>query len=257
MFVQIIELRQKSDAPVPNGKTLANRFLYSLENNGQILTQQICVEKEHGYDLIVTTPKRDSLESRYDSIHAKRDRELLEEHFSICVREVGRSAFGLEYCECTARRAMEMQTFEGDEDSAFTCCSCGNPIALYELPYLNMQDDHWAIVNWQNSFRATDTLWLNSLSDRFTGNQLVKPTSALNRHGREIAEEISAKTKTKVYYNIFDDLTKKVEFTEVNGKFLRVCPSCGKTMAYIKFCDDYERSVCDECGLSSEIPKDY
>ncbi len=149
-----------------------------------------------------------------------------------------------------------MQTFADDIDSVFTCCSCGKPIALYELPYPFKHDDYWFIVDWQKSYQATDTLWLNSLSDRFTGNQLVNANSALNKLGKEIAEEIRGKTSLTVYYNIFDDLTKKVQFVKSNGRNVRLCPCCGKAMSYKKFCDDYERYVCEDCLLSSDLPKE-
>ncbi len=148
-----------------------------------------------------------------------------------------------------------MQTYANDIDSVFTCCTCGKPIPLYELPYLDKQSDHWHIVNWQSTYSATDTLWLDSLSDRFTGNQLTNVHSALNKIGKSIAEEISEKTGYKCYYNIFDDLTKKVKFVENNGETLRLCPHCEKPMKNIKFSEDYERFVCEDCKLSSDLRK--
>ncbi|MCM1042587.1 MAG: DUF2310 family Zn-ribbon-containing protein [Corallococcus sp.] len=151
-----------------------------MKNNGQILSEPITVKNKRIYEIYVAVPKCDSLASCYDSVYVKCDRDLLEKYFEINVRQIGINADSQEYCSCKKRTAMEMQTFANDIDSVFTCCHCGKPVALYELPHLDKQEDHWAIVNWQNTYGATDTLWLDSLSDRFTGNQLVNISSTLN-----------------------------------------------------------------------------
>lgn len=256
MFAYIIELKTKVNDAKSDIEEIIASFICSLKNNGQILRNHITVKNDWGYKLYVTTPKCDSLDICRDSIYVKRDRDLLSKYFTITVLQVGVAVDSQEYCSCEKRTAMEMQTFANDIDSALTCCNCGKPIALYELPYLDRQDDHWCIVNWQNTYSATDILWLDSLSDRFTGNQLVNVNSALNKSGYEITKEIAQKTGIKCYYNVFDDLTKKVKFATVNGKMVRVCPSCGKAMKYVKFCDDYERYVCEDCKLTSDLPKD-
>ncbi|MDE7454412.1 MAG: DUF2310 family Zn-ribbon-containing protein [Clostridia bacterium] len=256
MFAHIIELKRINDEVDVDIEEIISRFACSLESNGQILRDRITVKKDQGYDLYVTAPKCDSLESCHDSIYVKRDRELLNKYVTINVRQIGVDVDSQEYCSCEKRTTIEMQTFANDIDSVFTCCTCGKPIALYELPYLYMQDDHWYIVNWQRTYGATDTLWLDSLSDRFTGNQLVNVNSVLNKQGREIAKEISQKAGLKCYYNVFDDLTNKIKFTKINGKTVRLCPSCGKAMKYVKFCDDYERFICEDCMLSGDLPKD-
>ena len=256
MFVHIIELKRINGDEGNGVEEIINSFISALKNNGQILSGHKTVKTDNGYNLYVTAPKRNSLEPCNDSIYVKRDRELLSKYVTINISPIGVDAYSREYCSCEKRTAIEMQTFAGDIDSVFTCCSCGKPIALYELPYLDKQDDHWYIVNWQNTYRATDTLWLDSLSDRFTGNQLVNINSVLNRNGREIAEEIGRKAGLKCYYNVFDDLTKKVKIAKVNGKTVRICPSCGNAMNLVEFCDNYRRYVCEECKLSSDVMKD-
>ncbi len=223
------------------------------ENNGQILSESLLIQNDGIYSLYVTTPKCDSLDHCFDSIYARRDRDTLDKICTVTVRRIGTNADSQEYCSCQKRTLIEMQTFANDIDSVFTCCACGKPIALYELPYLDRQDDHWYIVNWQNTYRAVDTLWLDSLSDRFTGNQLVNANSVLNKNGRKIAAEIGQKVAAKVYYHIFDDFTKKVKFEKINGKNVRLCPDCGKVMKYVKFGDNYERFICDDCALSSDL----
>lgn len=256
MFVHIIELKKINDGAKEDIEETINSFISALKNNGQILSEHKTVKNSHGYDLYVTAPKSNSLEPCNDSIYVKRDRELLGKYLSIDIRQIGIDADSQEYCSCVKRTAIEMQTFAGDIDSVFTCCDCGKPVALYELPYPDKQDDHWHVANWQNTYRAVDTLWLDSLSDRFTGNQRVNVNSVLNKNGREIAKEISQKAGLKCYFNVFDDLTKKVKFAKVDGKTVRICPSCGNAMNYVEFREDYLRYICDDCNLSSDVLKD-
>lgn len=254
MFVQVIELKN-IDRPQEEDRNIIENWLCSLKYNGQILSNNFILKTEHGYDVCVATPKGDSLEPCYDNIFVKRDRDLIRKHFSIAARSLGKSINGKEYCACTQRTAVEMQTFDEDTDSLFTCCSCGKPIALYELPYFGRSNDYLYILNWQDSYRAMHMLWMNSLNDKIFGKQLVKANSELNKIGREIAKELSEKAGLKIYYNMFDDLTGKVKYVTAKGKTVRKCPNCGKPMTYTKFSDNYEIFVCDDCKLSSDLPK--
>lgn len=255
MFAQIIELKNKEDTSC-NVTDLIEFYISSLRNNGQILLEYQLVKRNSGYSIYVTTPKADSLEERFDSKYVKQYRQELDKYFTVTVTQMGLNAYSQEYCSCTARTTVEMQTYFSDIDSCLTCCTCGKPIALYELPHFDGQDDHYHIVGWQNVYKSAHKLWLDSLSDRFTGNQLVNVNSVLNRQGRKIANEISSKTGYKVYYNIFDDLTNKVKFVKVNDRHIRLCPCCGKQMQYVKFCKDYEKYVCEDCSLSSDLPNE-
>lgn len=257
MQVQIIEFKFFNKSDEININDLIQHFICCIKSNGQILSESLLVQNDGIYMLYVTTPKCNSLDKQFDSIYVQQDKEKLNQFCTITTKHIGTNVDSQEYCSCSKRTIIEMQTFADDIDSVFTCCTCGKPIALYELPYLDQQDDHCHIMNWQKNYRAVDTLWFDSLSDRFTGNQLVNVNSALNKNGRAIADEISQKVEAKIYYNIFDDFTKKVKFEKINDKFIRLCPSCGKLMKYIKFCNDYERCVCDDCSLSCEMPKGH
>lgn len=250
MFAQIIEFTNRETT---TDHTEVDVFLYGLMHNGQILSEFQLVKNGVDYKAYVTTPKIDSLDAAHDGIYVKKYRQELEKHYDIAATQIGTNAHSQEYCSCTHRTAMEMQTYHTDIDSVFTCCTCGKPIALYELPYLDNQDDHYWIFNWQGMFGATHKLWLDSLSDRFTGNQLTNVNSALNKQGMEIAREIGRQTGCKVYYNVFG-FNKKVIFVKVNERHVRVCPGCGKPMQYVKLGDTHEISVCEDCLLSSDVP---
>ncbi|MCM1367484.1 MAG: Zn-ribbon-containing protein [Roseburia sp.] len=254
MYIYIIELQPLDHRSETEAEDIITEFVAALIHNGQILSEYMTCKNDKTYYLYVTSPKSDSLDAHYDSIYVKRSRKLLNECFAVSIRPNGINANSREYCTCKVRSRIEMQTYVSDIDSVFTCCTCGKPIALYELPYLDNQQDHWSIINWQKTYRAMHELWLDSISDRFTGNQLVNVNSTLNKAGREIAKEIEFKTEIKVYYNVFDDLTKKVRFAKAGDKMTRICPACGKAMKYVKFDDGHDRNICESCGLSS-FPK--
>ena len=250
MYYKVIELSPKSPKATYNEtKYLIWHFLCTLASNGQILknyrgTQDINLM------LYVTTPKIDSLSEEHDSVYVKNDREKLSEYFNIQIKEYGIDLESQEYCTCKTRSAMEMQTFWSDIDSVFTCCDCGKPVALYELPYLEEHKDHNDIQQWQTSYAAMDMLWMNCLCDRYTGNQRVKLDSALNKQGIEIAKCMSKQVGYPVYYHLECDYGKSIKAKKVGDQQIHICPKCGKLMKRVKFSENHERDICEECKLS-------
>lgn len=149
MFAQIIELKILVNIDEHDLDDKIYGFIGSLQNNGQILREFQIIKADGGYSLYVSMPKEDSLSVEFDSIYVKKYREELEKYFSVTVAQIGLNAKSQEYCSCTNRTAIEMQTYANDIDSVFTCCTCGKPIALYELPYIDGQDEHYSIISWQ------------------------------------------------------------------------------------------------------------
>lgn len=257
MTAQVIDFIPNENSADVDFVELIGQYVCSLRNNGQILLENSFIKDGDKYSLYVTTPKPDSLDERFGSVYVKRDRAELDNYCTVTVRRIGQNVYSDEYCTCDTRSAMEMETYDVDIDSVFICCDCGKPIALYELPYLDGQNDHYPIVNWQNVYRATDTLWMDSLSDKFTGNQLANPNSRLNKLGKKIAAAMSRKTGTKIYLHIVHDVPGRVQYDTIDGQIIRLCPGCGEPMEYVEQCSDYEIFVCDDCLLSSDLPDDY
>lgn len=252
MLYYKIVLTPKSGAELPEDTHLFWDFLHVLECNGQIL-QDYKVIKDEFYNLLVTLPEEDSLNEIYDSPYVKRERDKLNSMYTLAAVPLGINTGSTPYCRCSKRRALDMATHYFDFDSVFSCMDCGNPVAMYKLPLLDGEQDFYRVQSWQESYAAADTLWMNCLSDRFTGNQLTNPFSALNAEGREIAAELSKKLGYKVYYNMFDggNFYKKFsKWENVEGVNYRLCPICGKRMELYKS-ENYKTLVCEECSLSS------
>ena len=250
MYYKIIELSPKTPSiSYDETKDIIWHFLCALESNGQILKNYKVIQNIN-FMLYVTTPKKDSLSERHDSVYVKNDREKIGEYFNIQIKNCGIDLESQEYCTCKTRSAMEMQTFRFDIDSVFTCCDCGKPVVLYELPYLENREDHNDIQLWQDNYAAMDMLWLNCLCDRYTGNQRVKLDSALNKQGIEIAEYMSKQLSYPVYYHLECDYGKSIKEEKVGDQQIHICPKCGKLMKRVRFSEDHERDICEECKLS-------
>ena len=250
MYYKIIELLPKEHGiSYDEVKDLIWHFLFALECSGQILkTYRVIQEKN--LSLHVTTPKEDSLSECYDSIYVKGDREKMLSLFEIRTRDCGIDLGSQEYCSCKKRGAMEMQTFNFDIDSVFTCCDCGKPIALYELPYQKNNDDRYNIQQWQSNFSSMDSLWMNCLCDRYTGNQRVKLDSALNKQGIMIAEYIGKQVDYPVFYHLECDYGKSIKAEKIGDQQIHICPKCGKLMKRVRFSENHERDICEKCKLS-------
>lgn len=225
-------------------------FLCALQNNGQILKDYKLV-KDKNYTMYLTLPKPDSFDDSHDSVHVARFRKEISEIYDVTFTPLGENAESQLYCECKKRTAMEMQPYNRDIDSVFTCCDCGKPIALYELPLPGeAQEDHYLIQAWQTNFAAVDALWMGGLCDRYTGNQRVKHDSALNSSGIEIARYLSEKLGHPVYYHLECDYGRSVRAERVEDSEIHICPACERLMKRMHFSDDYERDICQECELS-------
>lgn len=249
MFCKI-EFSEKQHIPKDEAEELIWTFLCSLERNGQILKDYKLVRGEN-YTAYVTLPKPDSFDEKYDGIYVKRDREKINVYFDCTVTPLGENLESQAYCECKNRRAMEMQTYSRDIDSVFTCCDCTKPVPLYELPFPEEnQEDYYLIQNWQENCSSIDILWTNCLCDCYTGNQRVKPDSALNKQGIEIAECMRKQLGYPVYYHLECDYGKSVKAEKIGDEQIHICPKCGKTMKRIRFSEEYSRDICEDCTLS-------
>ena len=249
MFCKI-ELLPKRSISEEDAEELIWTFLCSLWRNGQILKDYKLI-KDKNYIMYVTFPKPDSFDEKYDGVYVKRDRKKINETYDCIITNLGENVESTAYCECKKRTAIEMQTYSRDVDSAFICCDCGKPIAFYELPFpADKEEDYYLVQAWQDSYSSMDMLWVNCLCDRYTGNQRVKPDSALNKQGIKIAEYMSGKLGYPVYYHLQCDYGNSAKAERIGNKQIHICPKCTKLMKRIKISDDYEIDICEKCRLS-------
>ena len=253
MFYRIDFILKDGAAVDSRTQQLLCDFLCALMRNGQILRGYNLVRGKN-YCAYVTMPEESSLDEGNDNKYVSLYRAEVSKIFNLSVHMLGVNASSMEYCSCKIRGDLEMQTLSGDIDSVFVCMNCGKPVPLYKLPHLYDDEENANVNMWQDSYSAMDTLWLESLVDRYTGRQLTLPDSVLNSSGRDIAAEMGKALGCRVYYNMYDDLgwyTKKPKWAEEDGQMVRICPSCGKLMHHYAV-GGYKRELCDDCMLSSE-----
>ena len=227
-------------------------FLACLFRNGQI-SRTYSLVREGDYFAYVTCPEDDSLREENDNAYVAGSRKKLGEIFACSVEKLGENVESAPACTCKKHSAVEMQTFHYDIDSIFTCLDCGRPIPLYRLPVPRQdQVEFFHEESWQQDFAAMERLWINCLCDRFSGRQLFDPASALNREGRELAENMSRALGCPVYYNLYDDGTRrgrKGRWTQTEHGKLRLCPKCGAPMRLFEL-ENYASWLCDACMSS-------
>lgn len=99
-------------------------------------------------------------------------------------------------------------------------------------------------------YQSVDSLWMNSLSDRFTKNQIVNPSSQLNKRGLELCNELAKALKKPVYLFVRSPIGGWYQHKK-NNKVLRVCPKCAQDLISSKRIETVGK-VCECCRLAFE-----
>ena len=225
-----------------------DEILSMLYKNGQIIDWII---EDHSPIFIATvnTTDDDSLDAKYYNQYIRK--ELAD--FEIKTEIVGDDALASDCCHCHEHSYYILAIYPDLSSSPVICGDCGNEIPLTRMPYLYGEEEHYSILNFQRMYKAVDTLWMDSLSDRFTKRQLVDHKSELNRRGMEIRAELEKRVGKPVYYLLANPVGGWYEL-EKNNKKLEVCPKCGG--AFDRIDNAYADKVCQTCRLAFVDPED-
>ncbi len=239
--------------PIIDGvENIADRIdeiLGMLYKNGQILGDWIIEDHAPVYIASVTTTDDDSLEAKYYNQYIRK--EIAD--FYIETEIVCDDALASDCCHCAEHGYYIFAVCPDLSSSPVICGDCGNEIPLTRIPYIYKEEEHYSILNFQSMYKAVDTLWMDSLSDRFTKRQLVNHKSELNRRGMEIRAELEKKVGRPVYYLLANPIGGWYEL-EKNNKKLEVCPKCGGEFEKIDYA--YADKVCQTCRLAFIDPED-
>ena len=225
-----------------------DEILGMLHKNGQILDWII---EDHAPVFVarVTTTDDDSLDERYFNQYI---RGAIAD-FDIETEIVGDDALASDCCHCTEHSYYIFAIYPDLSSSPVWCGACGNEIPLTRIPYLFGEEEHYSILNFQQMYKAVDTLWMDSLSDRFTKRQLVSHKSELNKRGMEIRAELEKQVGKPVYYLLANPVGGWYEL-EKNNQKLEVCPKCGGELEDIE--NTYAEKVCRKCRLAFVDPEE-
>jgi predicted nucleic acid-binding Zn ribbon protein len=225
-----------------------DEILGMLHKNGQILDWII---EDHATFFVATvsTTDDDSLEERYFNQYI---RHAIGD-FDTEIEIVSDDALASDCCHCADHSYYIFAIYPDLSSSPVWCGDCGNEIPLTRIPYLYGEEEHYSILNFQQMYKAVDTLWMDSLSDRFTKRQLVSHKSELNKRGMEIRAELERRLDKPVYYLLANPIGGWYEL-EKNNKHLEVCPKCGGELEAIDHA--CANKVCQKCRFAFVDPEE-
>ena len=238
--------RIKFNPITENDEDISNkiyRVLCMFRMNGQICSNWIVEKNEQFYIANVVTTDDDSLDSKYFNKYIQN----AIADFDIDINIAGDDVMATDSCHCHNHSCYILAIDPELISSPVICGDCGKEIPLIRIPYLYNEEEHYSILNFQQTYTAVDCLWMDSLSDRFTKRQIVDHNSQLNKRGSDIRAELEKKLEKPVYYLLCNPIGGWYEF-EKNNKNLEACPKCKGSFSKID--NSYADKVCHTCRLA-------
>ena len=92
----------------------------------------------------------------------------------------------------------------------------------------------------------------SSRVEKLKGNYVIGTKTQKQIEGRaiEIAEYMGKQLGYPVYYHLECDYGKSIKAKKVGDQQIHICPKCRKLMKRVRFSEDHERDICEECKLS-------
>ena len=211
-----------------NEYEMISYFLSTMHKNGQIMSDYSMLKEDCYYIVYCTVPDIETLEEKYYNEYSKKvykylniDYEILGDnivYYDDCQCE--NPSWYLLYCDYTSTR----------DSSPLFCGDCGESIPLYKTPYLFNEQEHFNLLEYQDMYASVDNIWMKSLSDRFSKNQIVNTNSKLNKRGMEIRAELERLLNKPVYLFVRNPIGGWWKYKESNKK-LDNCPVCGRELS--------------------------
>ena len=180
-------------------------FLCTLRGNGNIFDNWHILELDDKVQVRAMAPEAEALLRCNWSIYAS---GRLDELAILTSRH---AIFEIVYedcehifcCECKAPTCYLLASSELDVGMPVDCGDCALPIPLYRLPYLNGEEEHWTIRQWQRTYAALDALYIASyIGERFAFRHLWSAHSELSKWSLQITREWETKIGKPFYFDL-------------------------------------------------------
>ena len=224
------EINYGSERFFSNETELLDDYLHTLFMNGQIYLDYYLIKVcDHEYTAFVNVPDIKSIESKFNNEYVNRSYKYL----TVKIEKSDKNILYSHNCNCNDILYYILQgSSEFGTASPVTCGKCGYEVPLYKIPHLFCEQEHFSLLSWQKCYASVENLWINSLSDRFTKNQLNNPASALNKTAFELRQELEKKIGKPVYL----ELSKtELPISSVKEQDDVLCPRCCQKMTKCEY----------------------
>ena len=226
-------------------------FIGALRRNGQIVGELDNIVEQHDLEdgnkriqLRCIAPEQDSLDAKYHSVYARAEFVTLLEMSTQPpqYRLVAEIFDKRKCCSCDAPSFYILFTTHlATASSPVDCGDCKLPVPLYRLPFVFDEQEHYAILSWQATYQACDTLYMQSgAGERFGLRQMTRLDSGLSLSGREICAAMASKKGRPFYYYLMQNKTEK-----------ELCPDCGGEWKLETASHEFYQFRCNNCFLLS------
>lgn len=254
MYAAELSVRLKSPSALPASYEALEGLLGALRWNGQVLGNEFLIARKEGaLCACVRVPERGSLSARHCNkwVTESRQRLMKASGGKLRCRLLGRDPSGLMADRCRRNSCYILFTSCMHLDSPLRCGDCFHPVPLYRIPP-SEGEMYLDIVRWQADYRACDSLWLNSeAGERFGMRQLSLVGGALSVQGRQVCQQVEARTGLPTYY-FLDRYGRSTR----NSEKERRCPECGGDWLLPKPLHQLFDFRCERCRLLSNVSWD-
>lgn len=225
-------------------------YLSAMYKNGQVMYDYVITRCGVGYMVYCTVPNVELLEERFNNEYVSSAYKFL----NVSVEALGDNLDFIDDCSCEKPSwyLLYADYESSDDESPLKCGDCGFDIPLYQTPYLFGEKEHLTLLNYRRIYKSVDILWMESLSDRYTKNQLTNTKSSLVKLGRDICSALEAQLGAPVYLFVRNPIGGWYNYDKNNIE-TNVCPECGGILQD-SLNDDLCGKMCLHCRLAFNKP---
>lgn len=224
-------------------------FLGALRSNNNLCGDWAALELEGKVQVRSMTPAPDALKRDTWTIYARgwHDKLNAMSHSPLQMCLVPEEKEGEHFCDCPTPSGLILFSTYPPFSMPIRCLDCDCMVPLYRLPFLNDEEEHWTLRQWNRESITLDELYMISQwGERMAYHQLSNPRSGFIKHSRQVAALLEAKTQTPVY----------VFLLNVHEPYGKGCPRCKRPWLWPDSGKSLHTFKCDHCRLISQEPVD-
>ncbi|MBX7246559.1 MAG: Zn-ribbon-containing protein [Candidatus Sumerlaeaceae bacterium] len=199
---------------------LAVEYLVALLRNGQICGEYFLARTKAGLVAFCHLARPDSVKPKFNSKYAAaRYSELLKQLKGQPVWELLETSPQQRFSSWKTAPFLYCFTHAYDDESCICDGRNGDPVPVYLLPLSD--SDREDLYCWSGDYADHDRIWLGPGELEMPAyHQMVNPTSALSRKGRELCARVEAATGIPTYYYVMKYYGRR------RTEERRLCPVC-------------------------------